>query len=151
MPSTTKTIKYVNEPKEGKNRGSIKATDETFLGVPQGLLHLFQPGKTYDIDYTEKGEWKTVTGASEVRSEPRVVASNAAPATAGNNYRQPTAPSDSKQMFVCANLTAMIRAGKVENTKEAVWATTQMFSNTWDHMFGNIGFHASEVGRIARG
>jgi hypothetical protein len=154
MPKMTMTVKYVNQPKEGKTRGSIKGTDESFLGCPQNKLDLFAPGKTYDIEFTENGEWKTVTSAKEiVADKPSPAATAASPTPAGNGYYRPTAPADSLRMFVCANLTAMIRAGKVENTKEDLWATTQRLKAIYDHTFGDGNtFYASEAGqRAARG
>lgn len=160
MPTLTMTIDRIEQPKEGKPSGKIIGTNGESIGAFQNKLGRFVPGRTYEIDYSTK-EWngriyKNLEGATETEAPaPSTVTQFpgvAAAPGAGNNYRQPTAPSDSKQMFVCANLTAMIRAGKVENTKEALWGTTQMLSAVWDHTFGNsAGFHASEAGRTARG
>jgi hypothetical protein len=33
MPTMTMTVRYVNPPKPGKQRGSIKGTDDQILGV----------------------------------------------------------------------------------------------------------------------
>jgi hypothetical protein len=33
MPTMTMTVKYVNPPKAGKQRGSIKGADDQILGV----------------------------------------------------------------------------------------------------------------------
>ena len=53
MPTMTMTIKYVNPPKPGKQRGSIKGIDDQIVGVFADKLHLFREGGTYEIDYTE--------------------------------------------------------------------------------------------------
>ena len=53
MPTMIMTVKYVNPPKAGKQRGSIKGTDDQILGVFADKMHLFEPGSTYEIEYTE--------------------------------------------------------------------------------------------------
>jgi hypothetical protein len=53
MPTTTMTVRYVNPPKPGKQRGSIKGTDDQILGVFADKLHLFESGATYEIEYSE--------------------------------------------------------------------------------------------------
>lgn len=155
MPTTRVTIKYVNEPKEGKTRGSIKGTEGDFFGCPQGMLRHFQAGKTYDVTYSESGEWKTVTGAAEVLAEVRrgapASSEPAAPSTGG--YYKPTCPQDAERMFVCATLGALIRAGEVKNDKRQLWNTTNMLRDLWQASFGEGAgtFTASEASRVARG
>lgn len=151
MPTTRMTIKYVNEPKEGKSRGSIKATDDTFLGCPQALLKLFEKGKTYDVTYSESGEWKTVTGATEVETErPRLAASNPSP-TSQTKYE--TCAKDAERMYVCSLVNAFIQAGKIEPTAEHVTKATNAMRVAWQRTFGGQDgtFQASEAGRVARG
>lgn len=53
MPTTTMTIAYINPPKPGKQRGSIKGTDGRFLGCFADKFHLFEIGQTYDVEYNE--------------------------------------------------------------------------------------------------
>ena len=54
MPSATVTVRYVNPPKDGGKRGSIKTVDDEFYGVWPETFHLFEPGRTYRIEYSEK-------------------------------------------------------------------------------------------------
>jgi hypothetical protein len=42
-------------------------------------------------------------------------------------------------MFVCANLSALIRAGEVKNDKSSLWNATQLLCALWDHTFGAAG------------
>jgi hypothetical protein len=50
---TTKAIiQYVNSPKEGKVNGSIKDAAGNMYFVKPELLDVFQPGHTYELDYT---------------------------------------------------------------------------------------------------
>jgi hypothetical protein len=51
-----------------------------------------------------------------------------------------------KRMFVCANLSALIRAREVKNDKASLWNATQLLCSLWDHTFGEAGtFRASEA------
>jgi hypothetical protein len=106
MPTMTMTVRYVNPPKAGKQRGSIKGTDDQILGVFADKLHLFEPGSTYDIEYTE-----TVSSGVTYRNVKSVTAVAAAPTastgptTATHNTYRETSANDAKRMFVCANLS----------------------------------------------
>lgn len=150
MPTIRMCIKYINPPKQGKQRGSIKGTDDTFIGCFPDKLALFEPGRTYDIEVTETESngvtYQNVKSAKLVEIAPAAAASS----STSNTYRE-TCPSDAKRMFVCAQLSALIRAGEVKNDKAALWTTTQMLCALWDHTFGDAStFHASEAQR-ARG
>jgi hypothetical protein len=152
MPTMTMTVRYVNPPKLGKQRGSIKGIDDQILGVFADKMHLFEPGQTYEIEYTETASngvtYRNVKSATAVATPPAVT--EAAPAAAYNRHRE-TSPTDAKRMFVCANLSALIRAGEVKNDKASLWNATQLLCSLWDHTFGEAGtFRASEAQR-ARG
>jgi hypothetical protein len=54
MPSSTLTVKYVNPPREGSKRGSIKTVDDEFYGVWPENIELFEPGVTYEVQYVER-------------------------------------------------------------------------------------------------
>lgn len=164
----TMTVVHVHHPEDG-NRGWIKGTDGKIIGVFVDKIGMFEKGRTYNIDYTEahaNGKtYMNFKSAVPAAAAPRMhTGSNGAaspapdanpapraPAGDGGYYR-PTAPQDAKRMFVCANLTAFIRAGKVENTKTALWATTQLLCQTWDHTFGEgTTFRVDADARQARG
>jgi hypothetical protein len=152
MPTMTMTVRYVNPPKPGKQRGSIKGTDDQIVGVFADKLHLFREGETYEIEYTETSAngttYRNVKSATAV--EAPAPTSEAAASPAYSSYRE-TSPTDAKRMFVCANLSALIRAGEVKNDKASLWNATQLLCSLWDHTFGEAGtFRASEAQR-ARG
>jgi hypothetical protein len=147
MPTMTMTVKYVNSPKAGKQRGSIKGTDDQILGVFADKMHLFEPGTTYEIEYTETVSsgvtYRNVKSATAVAAP--AAAANAPPSNGFNTYRE-TSQADAKRMFVCANLSALIRAGEVKNDKASLWNATQLLCSLWDHTFGEAGtFRASEA------
>jgi len=149
MAQVTLTIAEIRRPSEGKDRGNIIGRDGTKLGCFREKFGLFQVGQTYDIEVTD-GQYANVKSATlKDGASPPTQQTGSAPASTGNGngHYRPTDPTDAKRIFVCANLTAMIRAGKVENTKESVWATTQLLCQVYDHTFGSNTFRASEAGK----
>jgi hypothetical protein len=142
----TLTIAEIKQPAEGKDRGSIIGTDGKKFGCFREKLHLFQIGQAYEIEVTD-GQYANVKSAKQIAgASPQTLQTATAPSN-GNGHYRPTDPTDAKRIFVCANLTAMIRAGKVDNTKESVWATTQLLCQVYDHTFGSNTFRASEAGK----
>ena len=148
----TITVKYVNPPSPPKKRGTIKTTTDEVYGVFPDKMGLFQVGDTYDIEFKEQAFNGTVLcNITDVRpAEKTTTAAVAAvpqhaPSTA--TYR-PTAPEDAERMFVCATLTALIKAGEVKNDKEQLWHATRTLANIWRHTWGDSAtFLASEAGR----
>lgn len=144
MTIKTITVKYLNTPKEGKKRGSIKTTENDFFGIWPNQIALFEVGKTYDIEVEEKN------GFTNVKSVKLVASAEPAPGVlkpAGNgynNYREMSA-KDAEGSFVCATLGALIRAGEVKNDKAQLWATTNMLRALWLHTFGQPAVPAKEV------
>jgi len=126
-------------------RSIVVTTDGRKIGVWPQQIAMFQAGLTYEVEL--KDEAVNGTTYTNVVKAQQVAASAAYPTQAapavvpqqqnGGNYYRPTAPEDAKRMFVCANLSAMIQAGKVENKKEDVWNTASMLCAVWDHMFGD--------------
>ena len=164
MPTTTMTIAYINPPKPGKQRGSIKGTDGRFLGCFADKFHLFEIGQTYDVDYNEvpmNGTiLKTVKSATLIEPEPQptpparrtspspasgraaepgtAAVQSAPPSAASNTYRE-TCPKDAERMFVCSTLNAFIQAGKVHLEPEQLAAATMMLRRLWQYAFNGNG------------
>ena len=140
MTTTTVTVKYVNPPKDGKKRGTIKTTDDQFIGVWADKIHLFEVGKTYEIELTEtESNGVTYRNVKTVKMvagpEPAPVVTSKSSGGGYNNYRE-MSPKDAEGSFVCATLGALIRAGEVKNDKAQLWATTNMLRALWQHTFG---------------
>jgi hypothetical protein len=147
MAKVTATIAEIRLPAEGKARGNIIATDGRKFGCFREKFGLFQVGGVFEIELSD-GQYTNVINAKPIAgASPQDQQAATAPQPNGNGHYRPTDPSDAKRIFVCANLTAMIRAGKVENTKESVWATTQLLCQVYDHTFGSNTFRASEAGK----
>ena len=169
MPTTTMTIKLINQP-GSTGRGSIVGADGERLGIFPEKAALFEVGKTYEIEYTETDHngrmlrnVKSARLAAAASLPAQQASANgqhpAAPSSNGNGhgngYYRPTSPEDAERMFVCATLTALIRAGEVKNDKAELFHTTQMLRLLWQHTFGNGSageriFTPSEAGQRAR-
>lgn len=68
LAKTILTVKYVNPPKEGSKRGSIKTIDDEFYGVWPETMHVFEPGQTYDVEYSERtSEGRTYRNVKSAR------------------------------------------------------------------------------------
>lgn len=82
------TVKYVNPPRPGKKKGSIKTDADEYIGVWPDKLHLFEPGNSYRIIYTENEYGKTFTSfAGEDSQAPQ------RPVAKPNGFTRPGATS----------------------------------------------------------
>ncbi len=50
MATKTVKVQYVNQPKEGKRFGSIKAEDGTYYGCKPEMLSQLSRGGSYEIE-----------------------------------------------------------------------------------------------------
>jgi hypothetical protein len=127
---TTKAIiSYVNPPKEGKVNGSIKDAAGNMYFVKPELLDVFQPGHTYEIDYTTS-EYPKGSG----RFNKWLDSARSANGEGLTPARRPTPPAQSTQKAYAkmqsggANpeisavgiLKSFIEAGKVELNASAI-------------------------------
>ena len=53
-------VQYVNPPKPGKKKGTIKTIDGKLFGVWANALNGFKPKETYAVEYAEE-EWQGQT------------------------------------------------------------------------------------------
>ena len=162
MPIQTMTIAFVNPPKIGKGRGSIKGTDGTQLGCFADKLHLFDQGQTYDVEFTETVSngvtYRNVKTATLIAPEPRQPAAPvrsaasppaqvprtaspapAPPSAASGDINRQTHPIDAERMWVCATLTAFIKAGKVDLDPRSLGEATMMLRRLWQYSFAAQG------------
>lgn len=115
LHTATVTVKFVNPPKEGKKKGSIKGANDEFFFVWADKLGQYEKGKTYEVEYEESDfngqTYRTIKNVKP--SGNGSAAQSAAPATSGAYYK-PTSPVDSERMFVCAILAAGIKSGQIK-------------------------------------
>lgn len=134
MPTLTATVKFVNPPKAGKKRGTIKLQDDSMIGLWPNQMGLFQPGKAYEIEYETSDfngqQYRNVKSAKEVSAP-----GGSAGAAGGGNFR-PTAPQDAKRMWMCAILVAYIRAGKLDLNRQSLRDVMTMLSEVYADIGG---------------
>lgn len=107
------TVQFVNPPKEGKKRGSIKTAEGISFWGPMTLLRQFSPGEVCKIEFStsEDGQWKSII---------KKIGGKPAPAQLALPPRQRTNPQDQKNIFVTALLGHFIDAGKVGLDEEMI-------------------------------
>lgn len=153
---TTVTVQYVNPPKPGKKSGTIKSIDGQMFGVWPDKLGDFEPGETYEIDFTEKAvggityrDVKAVRPAATRTSQRRQAATAASPPPAqtnghaapqhggsGGQYYRPTAPVDAERMWTCGLLQAFIKTGRLDLNEDMLTQATNILRSTWQATFG---------------
>lgn len=136
IKTTTIAVKYVNAPKEGKQRGSIKGTNNEFFGVPANKLSQFEPGMTYDIRYTQDGEWRTVVSGTLIEPERKAEPARKTAAPPAGDTNRATHPTDAERMWVCSLLNAAISARVVDpRDPKALAEITMIYKRLWNYAF----------------
>ena len=117
MATATVTVAFVNQPKPGKKRGSIKSTDNVYYQVNPAMLSSFAQGGQYEIVY----ETQEFNGMSfhVVQSAKQTVAPPPKAANGSNTYRE-TSAKDAKRMWETAVMRAFIQQGQVQLSEEAI-------------------------------
>ena len=139
MPEAEITIQYVNFPKEGKKRGSIKSSEGKFYWAGADLLRRFTKGEVCVIEYAstprdDGGEWLTL--------KRKVSTSAMAPSPA---FRNRTDPAEQKQIFVTALLKEFVASGKVEASRTAVVTAGNALKGAYDDLFGSAAKQTTEA------
>ncbi len=134
MPTGTITVKYVNPPKAGKKKGSIKTADGQMFWVWANKLPEFTPDMIYEIEYSEE-QWNGETFRTVTKATPKATPPTQANGVRTNSYRE-TSPADAERMFVCSLLNAAIAAGKLQLSAESLVAAIKTTRTAWQHTFG---------------
>lgn len=136
------TIRYVNQPKPGKQNGSVKTPEGVMYGVPPGMLNQFQPGGTYSVDYTSRTfnnqQYMTISNVRMVSPPPQQ--SNGAVGSGGgtNTYRR-TDEVDAERMFVTKLMGDAITGGHVTLMSDDLANTGMMFREVFKRIWGQAG------------
>ncbi len=134
MPTGTITVKYVNQPKAGKKKGSIKTADGQMFWVWANKLPEFTPDMIYEIEYSEE-QWNGETFRTVTKATPKTTPPVQSNGVRTNTYRE-TSPTDAERMFVCSLLNAAIAAGKLQLSAESLVAAIKTTRAAWQHTFG---------------
>jgi hypothetical protein len=119
MTTSVVVAKFVNPPRGKAISGSIKTPDGTYYGVKPEMLSLFQQGETYEIEWSQNGQFKNITAAKPFIPTP-ANGGGAAISAVSYSSRSRTDPHDSANMWCCAVMTAMIRAHEVRLDSESL-------------------------------
>lgn len=132
MKTANINVKYVNQPGEGKKRGTLKTADGELYGVMVGMLGQFTPNNTYDVTYSERpynGQiYKTIETAKQTSSG----------GSSTGRTRDATSSVDAERMFVCSLLNAYIQAGKIDLRSDSVISATRFLRDAWRATFGSV-------------
>jgi len=136
MPILTLTVARIDPPRpNGGKNGKIVGTSGETIYAPPSKTAKFIPGHSYEVDYSTS-EWKG-QNYNNLESFHEVEASKASSISAP----QVRNSAKDEQIWVQGLLQAMIKAGKVEVDKQALWSATQMLRGLWRHTFGFDSVH----------
>ena len=133
MKTATVNVRFVNQPSEGKKKGTIKTNDDQIFGVWPDKLAEFQAGGTYEIEYEENDfKGKTYRTVKSVK---------AASVTSGNGgakqIQRETSGKDAERIFVCGIINNAVRAGKLSpDDTEAMVHVIRSSRSVWSQTFG---------------
>jgi hypothetical protein len=133
-------VAYVNDPKPGGKKGSVKTKDGAYYGVWADKLSLFKPGGTYEVEYDESQfQGKTYRNIKTDKGIKTILE----PGTetpdqykSNGTFKYATNPTDAERMFVCSILNAYVAAGKVMLNSTEIEHGVKMLRSVWGDTFG---------------
>ena len=137
MIETDITVQYVNPPKEGKKRGTIKTTDDVIYGVFD-LLDRFAVGCKYTIGYeTHEFDAGRGDGPQTYKTIKKVVA-GPPPGQALTASRGSPSMTKSEEMFVMGVIGRSLQGtGVIPEYKELV-RMVRALRSAWTEGFEDI-------------
>lgn len=140
MPTAEITCQYVNFPKAGKRRGSIKSSEGDYYWGSDTTLRQFAVGEVCTVEYDTQpkdggGEWRTI----------KRKVSTTSPGSTPTQVRNRTNPADSKQIFVTALLKEGIASGKIEPSKVGVVSAGNALKAAYEELFGTPAKQTTEA------
>lgn len=139
MPTAQITVLYVNPPKPGKKKGTIKTDTLGLIGCWPNQLAWFQRGQVYTIDYEDDGQYKNVKkvvgngNGAALQHAPQAQANPYAPPPRNNYQGNPNKP-DSKAIFLTGVVQQAMGSGQFKATDIVALAVNA--STAWDQAMG---------------
>ena len=125
------TVKYADPPKDGKKQATVRSDAGEVFGVWPKDLGLFQRGRRYRVEYTERRyqgrDYRTVVKVEPEEAPARTTRQEASPAT--------SAPSGEAE-FVSRCLAASIMSGTMGRSKEELIERARLLRSVWRDVFG---------------
>lgn len=130
MTRATVTVEYVNMPKPGKKKGSIKTKELEYIGAWPEELANFKEGGTYDIEYSDSDfKGKTYHNLEALLAD----VSAAHPTPAQSHSSGSDISVKEKAMFLMSVVGRGMGSGAFTDT-DAVVALTRKASEVWDEV-----------------
>jgi hypothetical protein len=125
MSTAAISVAFVNQPKEGKTKGSIKTNEGEYYEVFPNQLGLFRPGASYEIDYSERN-WngKTYRTINKCRPQEK-------PAVVRSTDTAAAPDANQEFEFVSRVLSASIQACAVTYTQEGLTDAVRMLRQAY--------------------
>lgn len=160
------TIDRIIDPKGPGKPAAIKTTNGMSFGIWPDKTAGVRVGEVYEIEFDTNGAYRNIktirasgrpgpapsqftTGAQDYgqqQNAPRQVQTAAAepqrqaPQQNGNgnggNYYRPTSPKDSRRMFICSQMNALITSHQVQVTAQGIADAIMMLSDAYDATLG---------------
>lgn len=134
------TVAYVNYPKPGKKRGSVKDTNNVVYGAFADTLSQLKQGGVYRIEYSEDDfnnqKWKTIRGVQMLQAPPPQAQGSQQPNRGGGNTYRETSAKDSERMYVTALARAFIQSGQIAANVKAVVDLTNALREAYRQTYG---------------
>lgn len=129
MSTAVVQVAFVNQPKQGKSKGSIKTNEGEFFEVWPNQLGLFRPGASYEIDFAERtwnGKVYRTVAKCRPQDRPAVVKGRH-----GDTIISEPEPVSQEFEFVARVLSASIQACAVEYTQQGLAEAARMLRNVY--------------------
>jgi hypothetical protein len=126
-------VRFANPPREGKKKASIKTDDDQIFGVWPRQLGLFQPGRSYKIEF-EESTWKGQTYRTITKCEP---AADVEERTneAGTSSQRGSQTNSVEAQFVARVLSASIMLGAVKLERDSLTSATKLIRTVYRDTF----------------
>ena len=136
MPVANITVAYVNPPKEGQKKGSVKTESGEYYGVWSDKLHQYAKGGQYTVEYdvdTYKGkDYKTIT-----RIVSQAIQAGAAVSGVGGTRSSYTSRSSStsEEMFVMGFMNRSYQGTGIVPTEDVAYEQLLGLRSAWVRAF----------------
>jgi hypothetical protein len=125
-------IKYADPPKDGRKQATVKTEDNQIFGVWPKEFGLFQPGRIYRVEFSER-EWKGKTFKTITKCEPVLDVEETPSGLAQQSQR--SSQKDAETEFVARLMAASISACAVGHKPENLIAEALMLRSVYREAF----------------
>jgi hypothetical protein len=117
--TTTITVERIADQKEGRKTIGVLSTDDVWYNIWAADVDAVRVGETYEFEYKGDGRYiqtKTIRHITPHGHQPTAVPQSPPPKETkkmDQQFYKPWSPEDRRSAFICAQMTAFIRAGQV--------------------------------------